>query len=192
MASKFSIRWAAISALAASALCAQELPLSPRLLLQRVSFPKDSPVTPIGWTTGESRATTRGAAVVLDLHMALTLRNSSGNRIHALTLLVKAQEVAVGGKGRVSLAGLNVGPNESFPLRIDTQLMRPAQAPGGPLVEVSLDGVLFQDLSFYGPDRENTRRIPDCLGKGSAQAADAGAYFNHVLYWRNAAKMVSA
>ena len=31
--------------------------------------------------------------------------------------------------------------------------MRPAQAAAGPLVEVNLDGVLFQDLSFYGPDR---------------------------------------
>src|ERR1035437_1729764 len=156
MASKFPIRLVAASVVAGAALSAQGLPLSRDSF--SVSFPKDSPVTQIGWTTGESRATARGAAVVLDLHMSLTLRNSSSNRIHALTLLIKAQEVAVGGKGRVSLAGLNVGPGESFPLRIDTQLMRPAQT-GGPMVEVSLDGVLFQDLSFYGPDRENTRRI---------------------------------
>src|SRR6185437_8426317 len=135
MASKFPIRWAVISALAASALYAQELPLTPQSF--SVSFPKDSPVAQIGLSTGESRATTRGSAVVLDLHMALTLRNSSSGRIHAITLLVKAQEVTVGGKGRVSLAGLNVGPDETFPLRIDTQLMRTAQA-AGPMVEVTL------------------------------------------------------
>jgi hypothetical protein len=38
------------------------------------------------------------------------------------------------------------------------QLVRPTQAAAGPLVEVNLDGVLFQDLSFYGDDRLNSRR----------------------------------
>jgi hypothetical protein len=38
------------------------------------------------------------------------------------------------------------------------QLMRPSNVTGGPLVQVDLDGVLFQDLSFFGPDRLNSRR----------------------------------
>src|SRR5947207_1266635 len=38
------------------------------------------------------------------------------------------------------------------------QLMRPSHVIGGPLVQVDLDGVLFQDLSFFGPDRLNSRR----------------------------------
>jgi len=38
------------------------------------------------------------------------------------------------------------------------QLVRPTQTAAGPLVEVNLDGVLFQDLSFYGDDRLNSRR----------------------------------
>ena len=45
-----------------------------------------------------------------------------------------------------------------FPVHIDMQLVRPTQLAGGPLVVVDLDGVLFQDLSFYGPDRLNSRR----------------------------------
>ena len=51
-----------------------------------------------------------------------------------------------------------MGPGETFPVRIDMQLMRPSQVTGGPLVQVDLDGVLFQDLSFFGPDRLNSRR----------------------------------
>ena len=38
------------------------------------------------------------------------------------------------------------------------QLVRPTQVAGGPLVQVDLDGVLFHDLSFFGPDRLNSRR----------------------------------
>ena len=175
MLSKLAFRLAAVSVAAAAMISAQDLPLSQNSF--SFSFPKDSPVTPISWTSGESRAMARGSAVVLDLHMALTLRNSSANRIHALTLLVKAQEVTVGGKGRVSLAGLNVAPGDSFPLRIDTQLMRPAQTSGS-LVEVSLDGVLFDDLSFYGPDRENTRRT---LTAWEMEARRDREYFKRIL-----------
>jgi hypothetical protein len=43
-------------------------------------------------------------------------------------------------------------------LRIDVNLIRPLQSSGGPLVQVSLDGVLFEGLSFYGPNRLNSRR----------------------------------
>ena len=69
-----------------------------------------------------------------------------------------AQEVTLGGKGSVTYPSLNVGPGEAFQVRIDMQLMRPSQITGGPLVQVDLDGVLFQDLSFFGPDRLNSRR----------------------------------
>ena len=80
---------------------------------------------------GDSRATARGAALVLDLHMALTLRNTSRNRIHGVTLRVVAQEVTLGGKGSVTYPSLNVGPGETFPVRIDMQLVRPTQVAGG-------------------------------------------------------------
>jgi hypothetical protein len=53
---------------------------------------------------------------------------------------------------------LNVGPGEAFPIRIDLRLLRPLQAGNGPLVQVGLDGVLFDDLSFYGPNKLNCRR----------------------------------
>ena len=95
--------------------------------------------------------------MVIDLHTSLTLRNSGPRRVRGVTLLVTAQEVTAGGKASVSVPSLNVGPGETFPVRIDLRLLRPL-FPAGPLVAVSLDGVLFDDLSFYGPNRLNSRR----------------------------------
>ena len=147
-----------VAALSALCLCAQDVPLdSPNAV--KINLKADSPVALLSASMGESRATARGAALMLDLHMALSLRNTTPNRIRGVVLRVVSQEVAVGGKASVSVPSLNVGPGEAFPIRIDLQLMRPTQqAAGGPLVEVDLDGVLFQDFSFYGPDRLNSQR----------------------------------
>ena len=142
--------------LGAAGLLAQDSAILPGSV--NINLPGNSPLRLISSTTGDSRATARGAALSLDLQMALTLQNSSQARIHGVTLRVVAQEVTLGGKGSVTYPSLNVGPGEAFPVRIDMQLMRPSQAAGGPLVQVDLDGVLFQDFSFFGPDRLNSRR----------------------------------
>lgn len=124
----------------------------------KVNFPADSPVALLAVDSGQSRAEARGGALVLDLHTALTLRNASQQRIRGVTLLVQAQEFTPGGKGSVAVPSLDVRPGETFPIRIDLRLLRPLLAGGGPVAEVSLDGVLFDDLSFYGPDRLSSRR----------------------------------
>jgi hypothetical protein len=120
----------------------------------------------------------RGAAMVLDLHMALTLRNDGAARIHGITMRIVAQEVAGGGRGSVTIPSLNVAPGEVFPLRIDTQLVRPTQAMGGPLVQVDLDGVLFDNLTFFGPDRLSSRRY---LTACELEARRDREYFKRVL-----------
>jgi hypothetical protein len=142
--------------LGALTVAGQQLPVDARNAV-KINLPPDSPVTLLSATVGESRASARGAAVVLDLHMVLTLRNATQSRIHGVTLRVVWQDVTLGGKASVTAPSLNVGPGETFPIRVDEQLMRPSQAGAGP-VQVDLDGVLFQDLSFYGPDRLNSRR----------------------------------
>src|SRR5664280_2485673 len=151
------VRLAVLGFLGAATVLSQDVPLDPRSSI-RIEFAKDSPVAVLNVATGESRATARGAALVLDLHMALTLRNLGASRIRGVTLRVVSQEVTLGGKGSVAYPSLNVGPGETFQVRIDMQLMRPSQVNGAPLVQVDLDGVLFQDLSFFGPDRLNSRR----------------------------------
>ena len=135
----------------------QETTLDPRSSL-KINFPKDSPVTLVSADWGESKASARGGAMILDLRTALSLRNSSQRRVRGVTLLVLAQEVTPGGKASVSVPVLDVGPGEAFPIRIDLRLLRPLQAASGPLVQVDLDGVLFDDLSFFGPNRLNSRR----------------------------------
>jgi hypothetical protein len=138
------------------ALRAQDAPLAGNSV--SVKFPKDSPVVVIDDTMGESRTAAAGAALLIDLHLSLVLRNTGARRIHSVKLGVVAQEAAVGGKGSQSYMGMNVGPGETFPVRIDTQLMKPYQS-AGPLVEVRLEGVLFDDLTFYGTDLNAQRTM---------------------------------
>src|SRR6516162_4920415 len=100
------------------------------------NLPANSPLAMRSVSMNDSRAQAVGAALALDLHMALTLENKSGSRIHGVTLRVVAQEVVLGGKGSVTYPSLNVGPGESLPVRIDMRLMRPSQIANGPLVQV--------------------------------------------------------
>jgi len=160
-----SIRSSFGRALAASLLAvaltgtaqAQPSRLDPRSTMH-ITLPEDSPVTVVSADWGESTATARGGAMLLDLHTSLSLRNSSGRKIRGITLLVQSQEVTPDGKASVSVPSLNVQSNENFPVRIDLRLLRPLQAGSGPLAEIQLDGVLFDELSFYGPNRLNCRR----------------------------------
>ena len=124
----------------------------------KVNFAADSPVALVSADWGESRSSERGSAVVLNLNTALSLKNLSNRRIRAVTLLVQSQETTPGGRASVTKASLDIGPGDTFPLKVELRLLRPLQA-GGPMVEMTLDGVLFDDLSFYGPNRLDSRRV---------------------------------
>jgi hypothetical protein len=142
--------------LAALVACAS---LDAQTLNRKIDFPNDSPVVAVSSDWGDSNATVRGGAYFVDVHAGLTLRNLSQKRIRGITLAVLAQEVTPGGKGAVSQPSLDVGPGETFSLRIDMPLLRPlGGGQSGPAVEVRLDGVLFDDLSFYGPDKLHSKR----------------------------------
>lgn len=126
----------------------------------KVNLPGDSPLALVSADWGSSRATARGGAMEVEIHSTLQFRNSSPRRLRGVSLLVLAQQVAPGGKASVTVPALDVGPGEQFPVRVDLALMRPLAAPAGEaLVEIGLDGVLFDDMSFYGPDRLKTRRM---------------------------------
>jgi len=127
-------------------------------LAHKIDFPHDAPVTLAGDEWGGSAATVRGGAYAIDVRVALSLRNASQRRIRGITLTVLAQESTPGGKGSISVPSLDVAPGETFSVRGDLHLLRPIGAGASPMVEVSLDGVLFDDLNFYGPDKLHSRR----------------------------------
>lgn len=131
----------------------------PQNLAHRIDLPRDSPVSLVGDEWDGSASVVRGGAYAMDVRMALSLRNNSVHRrIRGITLSVLAQEAAPGGKGSISVPSLDVAPGETFSVRGDLHLIRPVSDGLGPLVEVTLDGILFEDLSFYGPDRLHSRR----------------------------------
>ncbi len=147
---------ARLSLLFSLTLQAQDLDLARSL---KVEFPADAPVAFASIDTGDSRATPRGGALVVDLHSSLMLRNVGSQRIRGITLLIAAQEVTPGGKASVSVPSLDIAPGDTFSIRLDLRLLRPSLATGGgPLVQVTLDGILFDSLAFYGPNKLNSRR----------------------------------
>jgi hypothetical protein len=150
-------KWIAAVFAGAMALSAQDTALDLHSSID-IKLPSDSPVSLLRSDVRDSNATPRGGAMVIDLHMALSLRNSDSRSIRGITLLVTAQEVTPGGKASVAVPSLNIAPGQAFPVRIDLRLLRPLQAGAGPLVQVSLDGVLFEGFDFYGPNRLNSRR----------------------------------
>src|SRR5437764_11711333 len=87
-----------------------------------ISLPDNAPLEVKSLTVDNSRATARGSALALDLHLSATLRNTGRNRVHGVPLRVVAQEVTLGGKGSVTYPSLNVGPGETFQVRIEMQL----------------------------------------------------------------------
>ena len=166
-----------LTALLVAGMALAQTRLDPRSTMH-ITLPEDSPVTVLGADWGESTATARGGAMLLDLHTSLTLRNSGARAIRGITLLVQAQEVTPGGKASVSVPSINVQPNENFPVRIDLRLLRPLQSGTGPLVEIALDGVLFDDLTFYGPNKLNSRRS---MTVWELEARRDREYFKQVL-----------
>jgi len=153
--------------------------LSAQTLSRKIDLGKDSPVTLVSDSWGDSNVTPRGGAYLVDVHAALTLRNSGQRRIRSVTLAVYAQEVTPGGKGSVSVPSLDVAPGETFSVRVDMPLLRPlGAAAGGPAVEVRLDGVLFDDLSFFGPDQLHSQRT---MTLWEMEARRDRKYFKQVL-----------
>jgi hypothetical protein len=164
----------------ASPLFAQDTSLDPTSSV-KIDLPADSPLTLLSTSMGESRAKSRGGAIILDLHMQVTLRNSGQKHVRGVTLLITAQEFAPGGKGSVARPSIDVPPGENFTLPIDIRLVRPVLQTAGPLVRVQLDGVLFDDLTFFGVNKLNSRRA---MTFWEVEAQRDRAYFRQALQAR--------
>ena len=174
---------AALAAVQGLPLRGQDTRLDPANFI-KFDLGNDAPVSVQAVDSSESRATSRGGALMIDLHVALKLRNNSGDTIRGVTLLLLAHESTSGGKTSVAKPSINVAPGETFPIQIDGRLMRPMQAGNGPLVHVSIDGILFKNYEFYGPDRLNSRRQ---MVAWEMQAERDRKYFKQILQTRGVA-----
>ena len=143
---------------AGTAVAQMAEPLDPSSAI-RFNLAPGSPLAVVSTDLGDSRVQARGGALVLDLHATVVLRNNGPQNVRGVTLAVSAQEMTPGGKGSVAVPSLNVPPGKNFPLRVNLRLLRPLPKPAGPLVEVGLDGVLFADFSFFGPNKLESRRV---------------------------------
>ncbi len=132
--------------------------------LLEVEFPHDSPVLPVHFglqEPGPTTASVRGASIVVNLHASLLLRNTGTKAISGLTLMVEAPDLTPSARGSVTVPSLHAKPGEVFPVRINMQLSRPISMGRGKgaMMQLSLDCALFSDLSAYGPDKLQSRRM---------------------------------
>jgi hypothetical protein len=125
-----------------------------------VAFPKDSPVLIVSSGLGSTTAHLRGTSIALEIHTSLLLRNTGTKTINGLTLRVDAEDLTPKGRGSVTVPSLDVQPGDVFPVRVDMELVRPfsVQRTEAPLVQVSLDCALFNDMTAYGPDKLGSKR----------------------------------
>lgn len=125
-----------------------------------VEFPKDSPVLIVSSGLGSTTAHIQGASIALEIRTSLLLRNTGKKAIHGLTLRVDAGNFHPAAQGSVTMPSLDAQPGDTFPVRIDMELVRPfnVQRSEAPLVQVSLDCALFDDLTAYGPDKLGSKR----------------------------------
>ncbi|HEY3836549.1 MAG TPA: hypothetical protein VGL72_08255 [Bryobacteraceae bacterium] len=144
----------------------------------------DAPIQVASFDAAESRVSSRGGAQVIDLHVLAKLKNRGRDTIRSVTLLLVAGEATPGGKMASSAATANVAPGDTFDMRIDGRLMRPVRTDGGPLVRVKVDGVLFKNYDFYGPDLVKSHRQ---MLAWAMEADRDRKYFKQVLLTRGKA-----
>lgn len=124
-----------------------------------IDFPADAPVRLVKADWGESEESSRGGVTELDLKSTIVLQNVSQQQIRGIVLKVAASEVTPGGRGSVAIPSLSVDPNEQFVVRVDLRLLSPPVRAGEALVKVTIEGVLYRDLRFFGPNEMNSKRM---------------------------------
>ena len=93
-----------IALVAANVSLAQDTPLDPHTSVA-INFPPDSPVTLVSADMGESRASARGGAMVVDLHnMVLKLRNGAGDRVVSAPDFFREQGIEEGDELNLDVA----------------------------------------------------------------------------------------
>ena len=127
----------------------------------RIQLPADSPLELVKVDYDGSRVTRSAREVHFDLSLVLTLRNRSPRPVEGLALSLGYGFRNPGTEGLNAASGIRLRPGETFDLparmRGDVEvppagsLARPVDLPSS--ARLSLDTVLFQDGSAFGPNR---------------------------------------
>lgn len=124
----------------------------------QVDIPADVPLTLVNTGNGGLNTSARGGAIVIDLATSIHFRNTGRVRLKAIALQVSSVGLAPGGRASVSVPSLDVDPGQEFPVRLDVRLLQPNANGTKAKVLVQVDGVLFEDLNFLGPNRLSSKR----------------------------------
>lgn len=123
-----------------------------------VAVPDEALLAVVSTDFEDSEIRPRGGVLAIGLDGQVLLRNDGAGRIRGVTVALSAGQTALGGRAVVALSSLNAAPGETFPLRLNVRLLRPLPVPAGAVVRAAVDGVLYDDLAFAGPNRLDSRR----------------------------------
>ena len=127
-------------------------------LAHKIDFPHDAPISLAGDEWGGSAATVRGGAYAIDVRVALSLRNASQRRIRGITSPFSPRKRLPAAKAPSPCPAWTSPPAKHFRCAAICTCCAPSAPASSPMVEVSLDGVLFDDLNFTAPTNCIRRR----------------------------------
>ncbi|MDA1314859.1 MAG: hypothetical protein O2968_16115 [Acidobacteria bacterium] len=124
----------------------------------RIGIASDVPLSLIAKDLSKTSIEVLGAVMVIDLNCGLEVRNDSARFLRGVAVGVVTDEHAPGGKASVAIPSLNVPPDGTTQFDIVLKLVRPFPPNSSHAVNLDLDGALFTNLTFRGPDQFDSRR----------------------------------
>lgn len=123
-----------------------------------VNIPADIPLAVVSTDFEDSEIRPRGGVLMIRLDGEVRLRNTGADRIRGITVAIASSETTLGGRAVVAAPSLNIAPGKTFPLKLNLRLLRPLPIPEGAVVQASIDGILYDNLAFVGPNRLDSER----------------------------------
>lgn len=123
-----------------------------------VAIAPDIPLSLVSKDLSGTRVQIMGAVMVVDLKCRLEVRNDSTRFLRGVVMGVVSAEHSPGGKASVALPSLDIVPHGTTEWNVDLKLVRPFPPNTDHAVNLDIDGALFTNLVFRGPNRFDSRR----------------------------------
>jgi len=123
-----------------------------------VEIASDVPLSLVSQDLSKTKIQVMGALMVIDLNCRLEVRNDSDRFLRGVVMGVVTAEHSPGGKASVAVPSLNIPPDGTTDLSVDLKLVRPFPPSSNHAVNLSIDGALFTNLTFRGPNQFDSRR----------------------------------